>query len=194
MVKRNWQNWALCICTAAAIAGCQEPQKMDMSAMKPPERPRELDSLDAWAGNWTMTGEGKMGDMTMKMSGSSTISWECDKRVMIARTEADCTGMGPDPMKESAVEIYTWNPKTKKFNTHYFNNMGVESHGDMTYDAATKTYHITGKGPDPMSGKTMHFEGDAKLVDSSTVDWTWCMWDDWKIKKTGEGKGTMKRK
>lgn len=170
-------------------AGCSE-QKMDMSSMKPPERPMELNQLDAWVGNWSFTGEGTMGGQQMKTSGTTTINWECDKRVLVCRGEEECEGMG----KSSMLEVYTWCPKTKKFNAHYFNSMGVESHGCMTYDEKTKTFHITGKGPDPMTGKETIFEGDSRMVDSSTFEWNWCMWDSWKMKKQGEGKGVMKRR
>lgn len=190
MMKRCWTSVMLCLCIAAAVSGCGQPQKMDMSAMKPPERPKELDQLEPWVGNWTTSGEGTWEGKPMKATGTSSITWECDRMVLVGRGEEDSEGMG----KSSMLEVYTWNPKTKRFNAHYFNSMGVESHGDMTYDANTKTHHITGKGPDPMTGKTTIFEGDSKMIDSNTYEWTWAMWDGWKIKKTGEGKGTMKRK
>jgi hypothetical protein len=44
-----------------------------------------------------------------------------------------------------------------------------------------------------MTGEMTTFEGDAKMIDSSTFEWTWCMKNMWG-KKIGEGKGMMKRK
>ena len=131
-----------------------------------------------------------MGGKTMKSTGSFTLNWECDRTVLIGRGEEQMEGMD---QKMSMLEVYTWNPKAKKFNSHYF-SMGMESHGSMTYDSNTRTYHITGTGPDPMTGNDSVFEGDAKMIDNSTIEMTWCMWDGWKMKKLGEGKGTMRRK
>jgi hypothetical protein len=173
------------------LAGCSQ-QKMDMSSMKPPVRAAELDMLEPMVGNWSFTGEMKMPDgKVIKNSGTSSSAWECDRRVLVERAEEQMEGM---PEKNYSFAIYTWNPDKKAFNTHYINSMGHESHGMMTYDPATKIYHMTGKGPDPMTGQTSHFDGHFKMIDNSTGEWEFGIWDAWKLSKTMEGKGTITRR
>lgn len=190
MMKRSWRSSVLCMCTAAAVAGCSQQQKMDMSAMKPPERPKELDNLEPWVGSWSNTGEMKMSDgKMMKMTGNSTIAWECDKRVLVERAESEMEGMG----KSSTMILYSWNPKAKSFNAWYCSSMGEASAGEMTYNEKSKTFHITGSGPNPMTGETTRFDGYVTMSDNSTMDWRGKesgMWGNC----LGEFKGTAKRK
>lgn len=187
MMKRCGQM--MCLCLAAAGVGCNQPQKMDMSAMKPPPRPAELDMLEPWVGQWASSGEMTMGGKTMRMTGTGTIAWDCDRRVLVERAEEDMGDMG----KSSALILYSWNAKDKKFNTYYANSMGMASAGDMTYDERTKTFHMTGKGPNPMTGEMTRFDGYVSMPDNSTMDWRGKesgMWGN----TLGEFKGTAKRK
>lgn len=182
-------RWCLCICSMAVIAGCSQKQ-MDMSAMKPPERPKELDMLESWTGTWQATGDMTMADgKTMKSSGKSTIGWECDKFVLVEKMEHEMEGMG----KMSGMVVYSWNPGAKCYNTNYFSSMGECSGGTMKYDADKKCFCMSGKGKNPMTGETTNYVGHMKLTDSSTMEWTWEEWDGWKMKKTCCGKGIAKR-
>ena len=189
-MKRWLQSMMWCCCAAVAVAGCAQPQPMDMSKMKAPERPKELDQLDPWVGNWAVTGEATMNGQKMTSTGTSTISWDCDKWVLVEHMTAK---MGE--MNESGMVVYTWCTKDKKFTTFYCNNMGEASTGEMTYceDNKCKCWCMKGKGPNPMTGETMIFEGCLKMPDNNTMDFSWSMWDGWHLKKTGEGKGTAKR-
>jgi len=187
-MKRWLKSVMVCMCTAAAIAGCGEPQKMDMSKMKAPERPKELAMLDPWIGNWTATNDCTMNGQKMTGTGTSTISWECDKWVMVERANEK---MGD--MNVSALIVWSWCPKKKNFATMYYNSMGEASSGEMTWCEKDKCWCMKGKGVDAMTGQPSIFEGCMKMPDNNTIDFTWSMWDGWHLKKTGEGKGTAKR-
>lgn len=187
-MKRLLQSLMLCLCSAMTIAGCAEPKKMDMSQMKMPERPKELDQLEPWVGNWTLSGECSMGGQKQTSTGSFTIGWECDRWVLVERMTGQ---MGE--MKEAGMVVYTWCPKAKKFKTMYYNNMGEVSAGEMTYCEKEKCWCMKGKGTNPMTGQPSVFEGCIKMTDNNNMEFCWSMWDGWHLKKLGEGKGTAKR-
>ncbi len=187
-MKRWLKNVMVCLCTAVAIAGCAQPQPMDMSKMKAPERPKELDQLEPWVGNWTMTGEGTMGGQKMTSTGTANLAWDCDKWVMVERMNEK---MGE--MNMSGLIVWTWCPKKKKFENHYYNNMGEASSGEMTWCEKDKCWCMKGKGTDPMTGQPSIFEGCIKMPDNNSMEFCWSMWDGWHMKKLGEGKGTAKR-
>src|SRR5262245_15510570 len=94
MNNRFRQCVLVCVGMASAVIGCNKPQKMDPSAMRPPPRPVELDQLEPWVGSWSTSGDMTMPDgKSMKMSGNSTIAWECDRRVLMERAEGEMEGM-----------------------------------------------------------------------------------------------------
>jgi hypothetical protein len=175
------------MCSIAFFAGCAQPT-MDMSAMKPPERPKELDQLETFVGNWTMTGEMTMAGKTMPMTGTSTAAWDCDRRIIVERGEANCGDMG----KMTSLGIYGWNAQEKEFETHYFESTGMAAKGEMVWCDKNKCWCMTGKGIEPMSGKMSYWSGTVKMPDSSTMDWTWLSKDGWGNVMMS-GKGTAKR-
>jgi hypothetical protein len=187
-MKRMLQGMMLCMCIAAMVAGCAKPEKMDMAHMKNPPRPAELDQLDPWVGNWTMTGECTMGDQKMTNTGTSTIAWDCDRWALVEHMTGK---MGE--MNECGMVVYTWCPKKKNFKTFYCNNMGETSKGEMSCCDKCKGWCMKGKGANPMSGETMIFEGCVKMPDNNTMEFEWSMWDGMHLKKMAYGKGTAKR-
>lgn len=190
-MKRCWRIFTLGLCTAAAV-GCAQPNKMDPSAMKPPSRPAELDRLEPWVGTWTISGDGTMGGKKMTSTGTATIAWECDRRVLVERMEVTCEEM-KEMGKMTGMIVYAWSPHEKEYETNYFNSMGMSADGEMKYNEATRTWHMTGEGDDPMTGAKTHWVGEMKMPDNNTMEWTHATWDAWKLKKLDEGKGTARR-
>jgi hypothetical protein len=181
------------VLTAAAaltlLAGCQSQNgKMTADAMKPPPRPPELDKLQAFVGKWEDHGEGTAMGQTVKFSGTATMNWEVDGRVLLGRGEGT---MGD--MKMQSLEMWTWDPKAKKYMTVWMQNSGEVSHGTATYDEATRTWKMQGKGRNMNTGTATCGEGKIKMIDNNTMEWTFTEWDGWKTKKLFEGKGTSKR-
>jgi len=173
---------------ALACGGCSQ-QPMDMSTMKPPARPVELDQLEPWVGRWNATGEWTMDGKTCKVNGTSTIAWECDKRALVEKSESEMEDMG----KMSMMVVYTYDTDAKNFKTFFASSMGDANMGEMKRCEKGGCWRISGKGKNPMTGQTTWFEGCIKMPDNSTMEWTWSEWDSWKLKKLGEGKGTAKR-
>src|ERR1043166_6113237 len=92
---RRWNQGILgSLFAVAMLTGCDEKsgKVSDMSAMKPPPRPVELDQLESWVGNWTMTGEGNFGGKSMKSTGRVSTSWEADRRALVSRGEEEAEG------------------------------------------------------------------------------------------------------
>jgi hypothetical protein len=192
-MKRCWRTLMLALCTAAATTGCQKPRHMDPSAMQPPPRAAELDRLEQWVGTWQTTGEMKGCDgKIMHMTGMSTVAWECDRTVLVDRMETVCEEM-KDMGKMTMLSVYRWDATEKEYEMNWFDSFGTASDGDMTYNEATKTWHITGDGYNPMYRQNTHFAGSVRMPDSSTMEWIWTVWDAWKMTKLEEGKGTSKR-
>jgi hypothetical protein len=183
----------MALCTAAAI-GCQQPQhSMDPSAMKMPPRAAELDRLEPWVGTWQTSGEMKMPDgKVMHMTGTSTVAWECDRTILVEKMEGSVDEM-KDMGKFMMMGVYRWDAKDREYESNWYDNMGTASDGDMTYNAATNTWRMTGDGYNPMHGQNTHFVGEVTMPDNNTMNWTWTVWDSWKMKKLEEGKGTSTR-
>jgi|CXWL01.1.fsa_nt_gi hypothetical protein len=175
------------MCSIALFAGCSQ-QNMDMSTMKPPERAKELDQLEAFVGTWNTTGEMNMGGKTIQVTSTETAVWECDKRVLVTRSECNIPDMG----KMSSIIVYTYDAKEKEFETHFFDSMGMSAKGEMTWCEKTKTWTMTGKGTNPMTGQMTYWTGNMTMPDSSTMNWDWTSKDGWGH-VTESGKGTAKR-
>lgn len=187
-MKRMWQGMMLCLCSTILSTGCEQPQKMDMSKMQNPPRPKELDQLDSWVGNWTVTGEATMGGQKLTSTATSTIAWDCDRWALVEHMNGK---MGE--LTEAGMVVYTWCPKKKNFSMYYCNNMGESSMGEMTWCEKCKGWCMKGKGPNPMTGETTIFEGCMKMTDNNSMEFEWSMWDGWHMKKMASGKGTAKR-
>lgn len=188
---RQWKRRAFwCACCTMIAAGCADQnKKMDMSAMKPPPRPAELDKLDAWVGTWNSTAEMCMGGKTMKMSGKSTVAWDCDKHVLVERATQDMEGMGTS----CSVILYGWDADKCDYKVAYFSSMGEGNMGHMKWDEKKGAFTMRAKGKNPMTHQTTTFEMEIRMPDSNTMNFCFAEWDGLHLKKMGEGKGTAKR-
>ncbi len=172
-----------------ALAGCQRPP-MDM---KPPQRPAELDELNVWVGRWESTGECRMGDSpeAIACSSSNTVTWEADRWILVERFEGK---MGDEEHVCRGVGVYTWNPKTRQYESWWFDSHGGVGKGTWRYDANTKTWTAKAKSQNPVTGMSSVGEGTVKMPDNNTIEWTWTEWDSLKLNKFMEMKGTSRRK
>lgn len=178
---------------AGLLVGCGP--KMTMEQMKDMmkkthPRPAELDHLDVLVGSWESEGDmmfcGIDGKMTMK--GSSTASWDVDRRCVVERMQGEMEGC-----KYEAIGIWSWDAHDKEFHTYWADNMGESGLGTGKYDPATKTWTMKGKGRDPHSGEMKQFSGTLTMPDNNTINWTHVEKNMWGM-KTMEMKGTSKRK
>lgn len=197
MMKRCWTSAMLCLCIAAAVAGCAQPKiTVEMlRQMKPPERPKELAMLEPMVGSWTMSGDMKMAglDQTLACSGTYTTGWECDGRVLVERAQFEVPDLG-DAGKMSSFSMTMYDPREKEFHTVWTMSNGEVNHGEMEFDEATKTWRMEGKGWDPMTKSMKKTRGTMKMPDSSTAEWTHEEYDALGLTKMMEIKGASKRK
>ena len=183
----------MCAVALAAVVGCQQgpPKGMSMDEMmKPPPRPAELDRLGSLVGSWEGSGECKMAgqDKSITNKGSNTVTWDCDKRVLVERWEGE---MG-EGNKMHGIGVWTWDSEDKKYKIYWFDNFGGTGEGEATYNDATRTWTMNSESEGPM-GKTVG-KGTIKMVDNNTMDYTWEEWNGWKTQKMMEMKGTSRRK
>lgn len=153
---------------------------------KPPPRPEQYKQLDYLVGSWEMSGDMNMTyvDGPVKMSGKSTVSWDTDNWVLTEHGE--CT-MGSCKMK--SLSTWYWNSDAKKFDTVWYDSMGMGGSGRGWYDEAQKTYHMKASGKTPMG--TMTWIMTMKVIDNNTMEGTMTEMMGWS--KTGEGKFMNKR-
>ncbi len=169
------------------LTGCMP--KMSMEDMQPPERPAQLDMLDAFTGRWTMDGEMNMAGMdeAMKTSGTAEGKWDETKWFIVNRGNFSMDGMGD----MVGVETWSYDAHSKKFRTTWVDSMGTMGHGTAWYDERAKIWHsrATGHG---MMGKTS-MKGTAKFVDDDTMEWWFAEYAMGGLMKTMEMTGTSRR-
>ncbi len=173
------------------LAGCG-PKAEDM--MKDTPRPAALDRLNSLVGYWDGESEMTMkgAPNPMKATGTYRAEWACDKRFLVGHYEGDMGEGG----KMSGIEIWTYDDKSGKYRTWWFDSHGSAAKGTSTYDEATKTWHTTGEDKNMATGTTTYGAGTMKLNDDNTMNWTWKQYNNGM--KWGEPmmemKGTSRRK
>lgn len=186
MKKQGFGVLGLCA-AGALVSGCAS-SKMNMEEMmQAPSRPAELDALNAFTGTWSASWECTMEGMPepMKGTGMSVVAWECDKWVMLERFTGS---MGED--KFQGIGMWSYDPKSGKYQMRWMDSFGGVGDGTATYDAATRTWTMKGKGSG-MQDSVM--EGTMRFVDDNTMEWTHTEWNSWKTKKTMSMKGTSRK-
>lgn len=175
-----------------AFVGCAQ-NNADMAAMKPPQRPAELDQLaplvGTWEGHWECTACDGKGE-SMKGSGTNTVSWDADGWVLVEHMTGEMGEMG----KMSGIGVWTWDAKAHCFRNWWADNWGSTGHGTTRYDAATHTWKTKAYGINPMTGAKTRAESEMKLVGDNKLEFTYTEWDGLGLTKFMEMKGTSTRK
>ena len=127
-----------------------------------------------------------MNGKTLKLNGSSSLAWECDRRVLLERATDTMETMG----KSYELIVYSWYDDAKDYKVGYFNSMGEANMGHMKWDASKGAFTMHGEGKDPMTKQPSVFEMEIRMPDTKTMQFTWAQWDSSHQKKTAEGKGT----
>lgn len=186
------KRWCAVFASVAitGLLGCTPELTMDdLKAMKP-QRPAELDKLDAFAGEWESTAEMKITglDEVIAGRGEGTTTWECDGWVLVERGEFEMGELG----KMYGIGIYTWDPKAKVYRTWWFDSYGSRAAGKIRYDESKNRWRIKARSRGAWGDQVS--EGTIDFVDENTMEWTWTEWDGLKLFKTVEMTGTSKRK
>ena len=162
-----------------------EEMKADM-----PQRPAELDHLNAFVGQWEMEGETKMAGLeeVLKTQGTSDIKWHGDKWFLVGHWNFNMGDLGDI----TGIETWTYDVKCKKFRSTWTDSMGSIGMGTARYDEKTRTWQMRAKSYGPFGTTTG--KGHVKMVDDNTMEWTWTEYAMGGLLKTMEITGTNRRK
>lgn len=161
---------------AFTAAGCMPKMTLDQMKEMKVERPAELDALQAFVGEWRSTGTCKMlmveGEPELTTTGTSKAEWAADGWYVVEKYSHEMQDLGP----MHGVGVWTYDASDKEYEVWWFESDGSTGDGEMTHDAATKTWKM--KGEFEMGGHVMYGEGSVKIVDDSTMEWHWKAWAD----------------
>ncbi|MBU0718164.1 MAG: DUF1579 domain-containing protein [Planctomycetes bacterium] len=192
MIQRKVTGVILTVLVGGLLTGCMPKFTIEELKNMESPRPAELDKLNMFVGTWESTGEAKLGfldtDKPLKATSTGKVAWECDGRYLIERSKMNMEELGD----MEGMAIYAWDAKAEKFRTWWFDSDGAVEQGTAKYDEKTKTWHFKGKGRSEW-GRT-HSKGTAKFLDDNNMEWSFTMWDGWKLHKVMEMSGTSKRK
>jgi hypothetical protein len=185
------------IAGSVLFVGCAQPKMSleDLKKIPKPQRPAELALLEPMVGSWTATGELIMPgiDKPLSGTGSSTMAWDCDGRVLVEHFEWQSPEMGESGTMKGLV-MYTYDPRENEFNFFLADSDGQVSHGEMKFDETTKSWNVEQTGRNPMTGEKTKAKGTLRMPDNNTIEWQMVQHDSMGLTKTMEMKGTSKRK
>ena len=155
-----------------------------------PQRPAELDHLNAFVGKWEMDGECRMAGMEeeLKTHGTSDMQWHGDKWFLVGNWIFTMGDLG----ETTGLETWTYDIKAKKFRSTWTDSMGAIGMGTSRYDEKNKTWHMQAKGYGPWGTSTG--KGSVKMIDDNTMEWTWAEYAMGGLMKTMDMTGTSRRK
>ena len=170
--------------------GCMPKFTVEQLSEMRPERPAEMDKLNAFAGKWEMEGQAKMSvvDEMLKIGGTADAKWEGDGWYLVNNAVMNMEGMG----EMKAVETWTYDAHSKKYRSIWVDNMGSVGTGEGRHDEKTDTWYFTASSHGPMGKVSM--KGTAKVIDENTMEWTWTEDGCMGLCKTMEMTGTSRRR
>ncbi len=188
MMQRRASSIVLALGATVLLAGCVPSLTMEEVKAMRPERPPELDKLNAFAGNWEMKGEFRIAglDELIEISGSAEAEWEADGWYLVSRFTLSPGELGD----VQGQEMWTYDTHAKKYRNTWVDNMGAVGTGEARLDEEANTWHVRAISYGPM-GKTTG-KGILKVVDENTIEWTWTEYSG--FVKTVEMTGTNKRR
>ncbi len=187
MTRRNQWMMAWTVGVAVLVTGCMPKMTIEELKEMMPQRPAELDKLNAFAGNWTMEGEARMAglDEVLKTSGSSESKWEGDGWYLVGRLVFSMGELG----ETQGLETWTYDTKSRKYRSTWVDSMGSIGTGESTHDEKTNTWQFKANMYGPFGRSTG--KGTARVVDDNTLEWTWTEYSG--LMKTMEMTGTSRR-
>lgn len=180
----------LALCAPLLMTGCMPKMTMeDMKAMQP-QRPAELDALNAFVGDWESEGEMKFSflEEPIKSTGTNSAHWEGDNWYLVSD---DVFGMG-EMGTMHAHSTWTYDAKTKRYRSTWVDSMGSTGIGQGWYNDEDRSWRMKATSFGPHGKSTMG--GTVTFVDDDTMTWTWTEYMFGGLMKTVEMSGTSRRK
>jgi hypothetical protein len=188
MIQRNARVVVLVLGAAVLLTGCAEKLTMEKLKKMMPQRPAELDKLNAFVGTWDGEGEAKMArmDEPLKVTGTSEFKWADNNWYLV---EHSTFKMG-DLDEMQGMGGWTYDSHSKKYRNVWVDTMGSIGASKARYDEKTDTWHFCGTSHGPC-GETWA-KGDIKLVDDKTMEWSFTEYSG--LIKTMEMTGTSRKR
>jgi hypothetical protein len=141
-------------------------------------------------GEWESSGEAEfaMLDRILTSAGSSTVGWENDGWCLVERGEFEMEEFG----EMKGMGVWTYDPRSKKYRTSWFDSMGGVGHGTAKYDEDTRTWKFKAKAREHWGTSTGR--GTVTFLDNDTAEWNWSQRVFFGLFKVFEMNGTMRRK
>ena len=172
------------------LTGCMPKMTIEEMKNTMPQRPIELDKLNAFVGRWEFNGEANMAtlDEALPTTGTGESKWDDSGWFLVGDSVFKMQGF--DDMR--GHDTWTYDTKSKKHRSTWVDNMGSSGTGTATLNEKTNTWTMkaTSHGP---HGK-MTIKGWVKNVDADTMEWCWTEYAMGGLIKTMEMCGTSKRK
>lgn len=151
-----------------ALSGCDQHRmtrmnKVEVGALS--ERPGELDRLEVFIGRWQGTAEHRMGetDETLRYEGSSEITWEAGRRVLLERSTLTRNGV-----PESHIAVTAWDPQSRVYRVWKFDSSGaVVAAESWNNEIDPNTWRITRRTRDMLVEGTLTVSPDGSRMDST---------------------------
>ncbi len=190
MTMRRTSVGAFACLVALAAIGCMPKMTVeDFKAMRP-QRPQELELLNAFVGTWQHTGTLNMPmleDSELETGGSNEAKWGGDGWYLI---DSGTFGMG-ELGEMKATALWAYDAKAKKFRTAWVDSMGGFGTGSVRYNKKTDTWHMRARSRTPHG--TTYGKGTTKFVSDNEAEWTWSESALFGLIKVMDMKGTTKR-
>lgn len=187
MTQRNVCVLVLALGAAVVLTGCAPKMTMEDLKDMMPQRPAELDKLNAFAGTWDSEGEAKFAGMdeTLQVTGTGEYEWAGDGWYLV---EHSTFKMGElDAMQGTGA--WTYDTRSKKYRSIWVDTTGSIGTGESWIDK-TGTWQFCGTSQGAW-GKTWG-KGYIKFVDAGTMEWAFTEYSG--LMKTTEWTGTSRRR
>jgi hypothetical protein len=170
--------------------GCAPKMTIEEMKAHMPQRPAELDKLNAFVGQWTFEGECKIAglDETLKSSGENEAVWGPDKWFVVSNGNFSMGELGT--MK--GLETWSYDAGAKKYRASWVDTMGGTGMSTSWHDEKTNTWHMRGSGQGAMGNTT--WKGTVRFTDPNTMEWEMTEYAMGGLMKTMEWSGTSHRK
>ncbi len=187
-MSRRTINLALLSLGLPILVGCMPKMTIDDMKAAMPQRPGELDRLNAFTGKWVAEGTATMAGLaeSLDAKGKNEAKWEGDGWYLVNRGSFSMGELG----KIQAIETWTYDTYSKKYRNTWVDSMGSTGMGESRYDEKSKMWHFKATSYGPFGKSTM--KGTAEFPDDATMKWTWTESNG--LTKTMEMTGTSRRK
>ena len=189
MIRKSTNYVVFAAMTSIFLAGCMPKMTIEEIKAMMPERPAELDKLNAFAGKWTFSGEAKMAvlDEVLPTSGTMESKWEGDGWFLVGTGKFNMGDIG----NMEGRETWTYDAHSKKYRSTWVDSMGSTGIGESWIDDKTNTWYMKATSYGFM-GKS-YMKGWVRIIDDNTQEWEWSEYAMGGLIKTMEMKGTSKR-